>query len=247
MTQLLLPIALSILTAITAIITIQFELRHKSQSGKSRLTRAGKIVIMCHIIIFTFASSLIFTRVHEAQMAQKRQEVVDQWSRVPVSNLSINYVLNPHELKRYVDVYGALSYYPNVEMSLDFKEAVSLPPVYIYPKHEPKETGKISIQRLFKGFPKTVGELFGHSIKIRENDTRPFTMITAVNFYANAEVTKPFLTLSEVGHEYASAYYMRVWYPAASIKRLPSQHEGMRNHGPFVVWPDVLPQSSPFN
>ena len=245
MTQLLLPIALSLLIAITAIITTQFGLRHKNESGKSCLTRAGKIVIICHIFVFTLAVSLIITRIHEAQMAQKRQEVVAHWSRVPISNLSISYAINPHSLEGYTDVAGAFSF----EMSLDFNKAVALPPVDIYPyldKPEPNETAKISIQKLFPGFPKTVGELFGHSIKIRENDIRPFTMVTAVNFYANAEATKPFLTLSEIGHEYAGRYYRRVWYPA-SIRRLPSQHEGHMNHGPFVVWPDVLPQSSPFD
>jgi hypothetical protein len=90
-----------------------------------------------------------------------------------------------------------------------------------------------------------VGDLIGHSLKVRENDIRPFTAMEAIDFFANPEAVVPFLTLSSNGHEYVGGYYMRVWYPSL-VKRLPSLGEGHMNHGPFVFLAELLPPEPPF-
>jgi len=246
MAELILPIVLSLLAAITAVCSAHFELRKRTDDGKTLLTAAGRIVILCHVITFALATSLVVSRVHQQHVERKRQEVVDQWSLIPITNLSISYTISP--VYPHDDSFTATARENSLFMSFDFKEPVLLPGSDWYSASRPPgplETIRISIQKLFPSFPGTVRDLIGHSINIRDDDLRPATVVTAIHFYPNLEAVHPFLTLSKVSHEYAGGYYRRVWYPE-SARGWPTQNEGHMNHRPFVVWPDVLPQSSPF-
>ncbi len=238
-------ILIAVTSALVAIAGVTFDLRRE---GTSRLTRIGIAVLVGHVLVAGLAVLVITTELREVEAKRDRTRILDEWMKVPITDptigLEVNFETALNDVTRKEELLRPLL----MEVSMDFGPLIALPQVhmsgYLLDKKGSFEVSRIHLREVFPNFPKTIGELVGHSLKFREHDIRPFTIIEGINLYYDAQATKPFLRLTVNSHERTGNYYMRVWYPD-EVKRMPSLQEGLRNHGPFVFLAELLPEKSP--
>ena len=182
------------------------------------------------------------------QLTYLQAEVIrlEQWRRIPITDLTLGFILNRAAVEK-----DRNEGYPTppikIQISLERQAYINLPQVDI---SEPKfyiwrglygvgQEGelRVSVKEHLPMFPKTVGDLIGHELKVRENELRPWSIIKSIRFYHRYQANTPFLVLEDTSSEYVGRYYMRIWYPR---KRVESSDGIMYDHRPFVITTDLF-------
>ncbi|QHI68691.1 hypothetical protein [Tichowtungia aerotolerans] len=95
---------------------------------------------------------------------------------------------------------------------------------------------RVRIGNIFPQFPKTVGDLFGHELKVRENNITPYSIVKKINLYNRHGADIPFLILDVTSSERCGMYSKPIWYPKF---RLESSDEHANDVRAFVVTPEL--------
>ena len=164
---------------------------------------------------------------------------LERWKQIPITDLTIGFSLAPDLIQ-----YNRDNGYPsaiNISITMDQQQPISTPQVDVSDVHldwNDEVQVKISIQENNPMFPKTVGELIGHELIVRDNDVKPWTIVKSIHFYHRYRAVTAFLVLRENWHEYAGAYYFRVWYPSRPVI-IPGDGS-FRGHSGFVITPELF-------